>query len=303
MAKHKQVLGLLHATRGWVQALPSGLKDRLWDLWNDWADLSGIAYGCSFYQRLKGTEQERRAAYAAWRSDNWRRYPHLITEPVNEICDDDYRLAAEWMAVTSNLPLLLCEIYCCYWQDEDLVRGQFPAARPREVGALSLKRRMVAPGGLHALLRWLRRERLLGSVPPAWLSFLPAARLPRAGAWRSSTTWQAEYFEVEVTVGGFESATAASRFGKDVASLVLMHGQLVLTSPCFCPLKVADANVQVRERRADARRKSVIDESDFEDRAIPIRDFALHADLASGFECLAYGVREVARVEAMADQG
>ncbi len=108
----------------------------------------------------------------------------------------------------------------------------------------------------------------------------------------SRTTWQAEDYEVTVTVPGFGSVDAAAKFGNAMGlRLRLVGDQLVLSEPDGRHHVIDDAHASLR-RLKDGRDGATIfvRAEDFEPVSLPVAKYCDTPNLNRGFGSLAYGV-------------
>lgn len=112
--------------------------------------------------------------------------------------------------------------------------------------------------------------------------------------YESVTTWQGEpKWEIEVTVKGFPTATAAANFGNEQA-IELIHiprtNYLTLVNSIGKCYKIEQNQVVVRKIKPGSARNRIVSADDFYTVDIKIEEFSTVDGLNNKFNCLAYGV-------------
>lgn len=110
----------------------------------------------------------------------------------------------------------------------------------------------------------------------------------------SVTIWQGEpEWEIEVTVKGFRTATAAATFGNKQA-IELIHipstNYLTLVNSRGKCYKIEQNQVVVRKIKPESASKRIVTTDDFYAVDISIEEFSTIDGLNNKFDCLSYGV-------------
>jgi hypothetical protein len=108
----------------------------------------------------------------------------------------------------------------------------------------------------------------------------------------SLTTWQAEYWNISVTIDGFTDVQEAAKFGYFARSLVREEENLFLIDGDGERIQLSDSQVRVYERKPEFYHKTMISDEDFVEKDIPMYLFSEIEGLNGTFGSLSYGVRD-----------